>query len=129
MTTWRTRLGTIAGCKIGIGWQGNPSYGLDRERSLPLKFFAPLADVPNVQLISLQKGPGQDQLAEWPGKVPPLDLGTELDNQGGAFMDTAAVLPTLDLVITSDSALAHLAGAVGIPTFLAPPCARLALGA
>ncbi|MFT5540494.1 MAG: cytochrome c-type biogenesis protein CcmH/NrfG [Alphaproteobacteria bacterium] len=121
MTTWRRRLEPITGCKIGIGWHGNPSYGLDQERSVPLTFFAPLAEVPNVHLISLQKGPGHEQLTEWPGKVPPLDLGTELDNAGGAFMDTAAALPALDLVITSDSALAHLAGAIGVPTFLALP--------
>jgi Tfp pilus assembly protein PilF len=121
MTAWRSRLETVAGCRVGIGWQGNPSYGLDQERSVALKFFAPLAKLPGVSLISLQKGPGHDQLAGWPEKLPLLDLGTELDNAGGAFMDTAAALLVLDLVITSDSALAHLAGAVGVPTFLALP--------
>ena len=122
MVRWRERLADMKGCRIGIGWQGNPSYAADAERSIPLHHFTGLAALPGVELISLQKGAGHEQLAGWPPDIPaPLDLGAEIDSDGNAFMDTAAVLPSLDVVVTSDSALAHLAGAVGVPTFMALP--------
>ncbi len=122
MALWRERLAGTKGCHIGIGWQGNPSYAADGERSIPLAHFAALADLPGLELISLQKGAGHEQLADWPADIPaPRDLGAEIDRDGKAFMDTAAILPSLDVVVTSDSALAHLAGAVGVPTFMALP--------
>jgi tetratricopeptide (TPR) repeat protein len=103
--------------KIGISWQGNPTFRGDRQRSTPLAQFAPLAKVDGVRLISLQKGPGVDQLID--RHFPVLDLGNGLDEKSGAFMDTAAVIHNLDLVICSDTATAHLAGALGIPVWLA----------
>lgn len=120
MARWRARLDAVPGPRIGIGWQGNPGYAADGDRSIPLRHFAALVALPGGRLISLQKGAGAEQLADWPADTPaPLDLGAELDTGDDAFVDTAAVLPALDLVITSDTALAHLAGAVGVPTFLA----------
>lgn len=104
---------------VGIAWQGSSKYRRDRYRSIPLKEFAPLSDLAGVQLVSLQKGPGVEQLAEV--NFPVLDLGNDLDQAGGAFLDTAAVMKCLDLVITSDTALAHLAGALGVPVWLALP--------
>ena len=116
---WRDRLAGLGGLKIGISWQGNPKYRGDLRRSMPLGQFAPLARVPGVRLISLQKGFGSEQLAEAGFAV--TSLGPDLDEAAGPFMDTAAVLKNLDLVITSDTALAHLAGGLGVPTWVALP--------
>jgi Flp pilus assembly protein TadD len=119
--TWAPRLRPISGLKVGICWQGNPAYGADRQRSVPLKFFAPLARMKNVQLISLQKIHGLDQLARMPSDTAIIDLGSELDEDTGVFMDTAAVMQNLDLIITSDTAIPHLAGALGVPVWLTLP--------
>ena len=116
---WRHRLGSYPGFKVGIVWQGNPKFRLDRLRSIPLAQFAPLARVPGVHLFSLQKGPGAEQLAAVTDRFPVTDLGSGLDD----FVDTAAVLKNLDLVISVDTAIAHLAGALGIPVWVALPFA------
>lgn len=118
MARWRDRLAGVQGCRVGIGWQGNPDYAADGERSFPLALFERIARLPGVTLIGLQQGKGREQIAAWPADLPFVDLASELDADG-AFVDTAAVLPALDLVITSDTALAHLAGAVGVPAWLA----------
>jgi hypothetical protein len=118
---WRKRLLDIDGFKIGISWQGNPKYRGDCFRSIPLRCFAPLAQIPGVCLINLQKGAGTEQLAEVRNLFPVLDFADELDQQSGPFMDTAAVMKNVDLVITSDSAAAHLAGALGVPVWVALP--------
>jgi Tfp pilus assembly protein PilF len=109
--------------KVGIAWQGNPGKPFDSHRSMPLAHFAPLADVAGVQLISLQKGPGAEQLGGWPGHQAPATLGDSFDEAAGAFMDTAAVMQNLDLVISSDTAVPHLAGALGVPVWVALPLA------
>ena len=114
---WRHRLGSYPGFKVGIVWQGNPKFRLDRFRSIPLAQFAPLARVPGVHLFSLQKGPGAEQLAAITDRFPVTDLGSGLDD----FVDTAAVLKNLDLVISVDTAIAHLAGALGVPVWVALP--------
>src|SRR5262249_26765260 len=97
--------------------QGNPSFPWDRHRSIPLACFAPLA-VKGVRLISLQKGPGAEQVRELAAKLP-VDELVGLDTEGGAFLDTAAVMRCLDLVVTADTATAHLAGALGVPVWVA----------
>ena len=107
---WRTSLGGKAGFKVGIAWQGSPGYSGDRFRSVPLVQFAPLA-LAGVELISLQRGYGAEQLAALAGEFAVRDLNDDFDRQHGAFMDTAAVIRSLDLVVTSDTAVAHLAGA------------------
>jgi tetratricopeptide (TPR) repeat protein len=119
---WRDELASIEGFKVGIAWQGSPQFRFDRYRSMPLAEFAPLAEVAGVALISLQKGYGSEQVAARRGRLPIIDLGPRLD-ESGAFLDTGAVMKNLDLVITSDSATAHLAGALGIPVWLATPYA------
>ena len=121
--TWGRELGGGAALKIGIGWQGNPQFPGDALRSMPLRHFAALSQREGVRLFSLQKGAGREQLA------PVLnfhitDLGGRLDEAAGPFMDTAAVMMNLDLVVTSDTAIAHLAGALGVPVWVA-----LAVGA
>ena len=118
---WRQELSGIAGFKIGIAWQGNPKYPSDRDRSLPLGCFEPLARCCGVQLLSLQKDFGTEQLQEVAQRFPVIDLGSRLDEASGAFMDTAAVMMNLDLVVTSDTAVAHLAGALGVPVWVALP--------
>jgi tetratricopeptide (TPR) repeat protein len=117
---WRERLADVKGLKVGIAWQGNPQYRGDRQRSIALAQFAGLAKIPGVTLVSLQKGHGAEQAAALKDEVPVLDLGS-FDDEAGAFMDTAAIMKNLDLVICSDSAIVHLAGALGVPVWLALP--------
>jgi tetratricopeptide (TPR) repeat protein len=116
---WREELSRLEGMKVGIAWQGNPKYSHDKRRSIPLRSFEPLARVPGVQFISLQKGVGTEQLSGLPESFRVLNLGDRLDEAAGAFMDTAAIMKNLDLVITSDTAIPHLAGALGVPVWLA----------
>jgi hypothetical protein len=113
---WGERVGA-AGFRIGIAWQGSQSFGQDRRRSIPLAAFAPLADIPGVRLISLQKGFGSEQIARVPFRVE--DLGDDFDAGDAPFLDTAAVMAHLDLVVGIDSVIVHLAGALGVPTILA----------
>lgn len=116
---WRAKLGPESTIKIGIGWQGSPTYIGDNLRSIPLAQFAPLAQ-PGVELVSLQKGAGTEQLAGIAERFA-VRAFENLDEQSGAFMDTAALIKNLDLVVTSDTALAHLAGALGAPAWVALP--------
>jgi tetratricopeptide (TPR) repeat protein len=116
---WRQELQGIEGFKVGINWQGNPQYAGDRHRSIPLKYFEPLSRIPGVRLISIQKNNGHDQLKELGQKFGIFDLGRRLDESTGPFLDTAAVMQNLDLFITSDTAVAHLAGAMGVPVWMA----------
>lgn len=117
--SWRQRLADFRGLRVGIAWQGRKNYRSDRLRSIPLTAFAPLAGVEGVQLLSLQKGPGSEQLAQLAGRFAVTDLGSTMDHSTGAFLDTAAVIKNLDLVVTSDTAIAHLAGALGVPVWVA----------
>lgn len=115
---WSERLARFSGFRIGICWQGNPSYNADRQRSMPLDHFLDLAQMEGVHVFSLQKKHGTEQLDKLPDPAPFVDLGPDLDEEHGAFMDTAAVIAHLDLVVTTDTAVAHLAGAMGSPVFL-----------
>ncbi|HTT83069.1 MAG TPA: glycosyltransferase, partial [Rhizomicrobium sp.] len=115
---WRERLGS-EGFKIGICWQGNPKGDVDIGRSFPLQCFERIAAIPNVRLISLQRYTGIEQLAQLPPGMKVETLGSEFDSVPDAFVDSAAVMESLDLVITSDTAMAHLAGALGRPAWVA----------
>jgi hypothetical protein len=104
--------------KVGLVWRGNPRFENDAARSLPgLSTLAPLGRVPGVRPFSLQKGPGE---AEAAAGVPGLDV-TDLAPALGDFADTAALIAGLDLVITVDTACAHLAGALGKPCWVLLP--------
>jgi hypothetical protein len=116
---WKSELAGIKGFKVGIAWQGSTRFLGDYFRSLPLAQFAPVAACPGVKLFSLQKGTGSEQLASWSGPAEIVDLGSSLDVEGNAFVDTAAVMMNLDLVITSDTSIAHVAGALGVPVWVA----------
>jgi tetratricopeptide (TPR) repeat protein len=106
-----------AAVTVGVVWQGNPAYHLDARRSVPLRCFEPLSRVPGVSLVSLQKQHGRDQLTRWAG-APLTDLGATLDDGSGPFVETAGVLAQLDLLISSDTSVPHLAGLVGCPVWL-----------
>ena len=115
---WRERLNGYEGFKVGLVWQGNPDCPGDQSRSFKLAGYAPLAKVPGVRFFSLQKGAGAEQLQEFAATWPIVDFGDELDADAGAFMDTAAIMKNLDLVISSDTAAVHLAGALGVPVWM-----------
>jgi tetratricopeptide (TPR) repeat protein len=115
---WKHRIGE-AGFKIGISWQGNPNGKIDRGRSFPLSELSPLARRPGIRVISLQKNHGLDQLVNLPADAAVETLGDGFDGGPDAFIDTAAVMSNLDLIVTSDTSIAHLAGALGRPTWVA----------
>jgi tetratricopeptide (TPR) repeat protein len=116
---WRDRLKATAGSrrKIGLVWAGNPSHLLDRFRSIPLDALRPLASIPGIAWFALQKGPGAAQLdrnadhfPDWPMEA----LGPSLND----FDATAAAIAALDIVLTVDTSVAHLAGALGKPVWV-----------
>ena len=105
--------------RIGIAWAGRPTHTNDDNRSATLAAFAPLADLSHIALVSLQKGAAQAQIGAYWGRAPLINLGPEI----GDFGDTMAVLECLELVITVDTAVAHLAGTMGKPVWLMLPYA------
>ncbi|HYV39949.1 MAG TPA: tetratricopeptide repeat protein [Gemmataceae bacterium] len=115
---WAKKLSSVQGFKVGIAWQGSPTFRDDGQRSLPLAKFERLAQIDGVRLISLQKGPGAEHLTTVADKFPVVDLGPDFDEAHGGFMDTAAVMKNLDLVISSDTAVPHLAGSLGVPVWI-----------
>jgi tetratricopeptide (TPR) repeat protein len=115
---WRERL-RGPGFKVGINWQGNKQSPADRGRSFPLHLFQRIASIPGVRLISLQMGAGTEQLQTIPRGMAVESLGDAFNGGPDAFLDSAAVIENLDLVITSDTAVAHLAGALARPAWVA----------
>ena len=109
---WKQKLVSLEGMKVGIAWKGNPEHHGDLDRSVSPDWFARLAAIPGVNLVNLQKG-----------EKPPGFRGTDLADQLTDFAETAAIMKNLDLVIAVDTAVAHLAGALGIPTWVAVPFA------
>lgn len=118
---WSQRLPGGAALRVGIAWQGNPDAERNwaRGRSWSLAVLEPLAREPGVTLISLQTGAGARQLESVDFADRILSFGEELDDGPDAFVDTAAIMMNLDLVICSDTSVAHLAGALGIPVWVA----------
>jgi tetratricopeptide (TPR) repeat protein len=116
--SWRKRLGG-GGRLIGIRWQGSTGRA-DAGRSFPLRHFASIAKLPGVRLISLQKGAGSEQLQQPRHDWHVEDFAAQLIPAGPeAFLDTAALMSAMDLIITSDTSIAHLAGALGLSTWVA----------
>jgi Flp pilus assembly protein TadD len=111
--SWRQRLGPRAGLRVGIAWQGSRTHPNDRQRSVDPARFAEIAAIRGVQLVSLQKG------ATKRPSFPLLDRTDEIES----FLDTAALVKNLDLVVTVDTSVAHLAGALGVPVWVAVPFA------
>jgi tetratricopeptide (TPR) repeat protein len=116
---WKRELGSLNGLRIGVCWQGSRDHSGDRQRSFPLGELAPLAQLPNVTLVSLQVGAGEEQIAPCRATFPIVDFGERVDRDAGAFMDTAAMIKNVDLVVSCDTAIGHLAGALGAPVWLA----------
>ncbi|MFT3847499.1 MAG: tetratricopeptide repeat protein [Propionivibrio sp.] len=109
---WRVKLAEAATgrLKVGLVWRGNPRFENDADRSLPaLAMLAPLGKVAGACFFSLQKGVGEDEAAQPPPELSLIDLAPAISD----FSDTAAIVANLDLVISVDTAVAHLAGALG----------------
>jgi hypothetical protein len=115
---WRALARLEHGFRIGITWQGDPRGRIDQGRSFPIRCFERLAALPGVRLIALQKEHGLDQLGRLPPGMVVEQLGEDFDVGPDAFLDTAAVMASLDLVLTRDTAVAHLAGALGCPVWV-----------
>jgi ADP-heptose:LPS heptosyltransferase len=116
---WRREMANDgARIRIGIAWQGSAVNQDDRFRSIHLAEFTPLARIGGVRLYPLQKGAGAEQIDEFRDQWPLVDLRERLDVDT-PFADTAAIVQCLDLVITSDTSIAHLAGALGRPVWVA----------
>ena len=114
---WSDRL-PAQGLRVGLVWQGNPEFEFDRSRSLPgLETLLPLWQIPGLAFISLQKGAGEAQALEFSRTQPLTCLGHAMQD----FADAAAIVAQLDLVISVDSAMAHLAGALGKPCWVLLP--------
>jgi tetratricopeptide (TPR) repeat protein/ADP-heptose:LPS heptosyltransferase len=120
---WQQRLEHPNELLIGINWQGNPRtemQGAFRGRSLPLEAFAPIAELPGIRLVSLQKGAGLEQLPLC-SFADRFVAAQEQINTCLDFADMAAVMACCDLIISSDSVVPHLAGALGLPVWLLVP--------
>jgi len=111
---WAARLGG-QGLRVGLCWHGNAENKPHLARSIPLAAFAPLSALDGVRLISLQRCDGLDELADRPMKLE--ILGEDIDAEGDAFVDTAAIMMSLDLIVSCDTSVAHLAGALGRPVW------------
>lgn len=112
---WHTRVRQQPGrLRVGLAWAGNPSHKLDRRRSLHLSALTELGKLPDITFYSLQKGPTAQQMQSVSFGPPFVDWTTELSD----FADTAALIANLDLVIACDTAVAHLAGAMGKPVWV-----------
>lgn len=117
--SWPARVKKLAGArrKIGIVWAGSPTFGNDQFRSMPFAAWSPFAEVANTEWFSLQKGAARDQLAQPGCALKPHDLTDDIHD----FADTAALIEQLDLVMTVDTSVAHLAGALGKPVWVFLP--------
>ncbi len=113
---WTQRLATMAGLKVGLVWAGNPEHVNDMRRSLDLAALAPVLDVPGVSFASLQVGPRSADLKKHRERKI-LDLSPDFSD----FVDSAAAVSALDLVITVDTSVAHLAGSLGKPVWVLLP--------
>ena len=117
MESWGKELTPLEGFKVGIVWQGSPKHKADRFRSVPLTLFETLTRLKGVHLLSLQVGPGTEQLPAAP--FPVTDLGNRFDPT--SLADLAAVVVNLDLVVTVDTAVTHVAAALGVPVWVILP--------
>lgn len=111
---WRQELAPAAKRHVGLAWAGNPQYWDDRKRSMALAALAPLAGVEGVAFYSLQWGTGSAQLGAPPARLRVADFGDRIRD----LAETAALMRCMDLVLSVDTCAAHIAGALGVPTWL-----------
>jgi tetratricopeptide (TPR) repeat protein len=118
---WRQQLANDANFKIGICWRGDPTHG--QSKFMPFNYFSQLAQLPGVTVYSLQKYDAslENNPALQAQGTMIKQFDEDFDNSHGRFMDTAAVMKNLDLIITVDTSIAHLAGGLGVPTWLVLP--------
>jgi len=126
ITYWQKQLSHDTNFKIGLCWQSSTMRDqtgaiIPNPRSIPLDKLAPLSQIPGISFYSLQKINGIDQLSTLSEKFVVHQFGPNFDQTHGRFMDTAAVMKNLDLIITVDTATAHLAGALGVPVWVMLP--------
>ncbi len=114
---WSERMAEGEGLRVGLVWAGNPRFPGDALRSPRLAGLRPVLDVPGVRFFGLQKGPGREDLERVPTPSTFTDLGPDIAD----FADTAAIMTNLDLVISSCTGPAHLAGALGVPVWVVLP--------
>jgi tetratricopeptide (TPR) repeat protein len=127
VTEWKEKLAADKNFKIGICWQGNDNYATPMlrttvaQKSVHPREFEPICSVPGVSIYSLQKMTGTDQLKEIPSTMIVKTFDGDFDQSHGRFMDTAAVITNLDLVITVDTSISHLSSGLGTPTWILLP--------
>lgn len=117
LNAWRERMRLLPGFKVGLIWAGNPRHQNDPFRSMALQDFESLASIPGVRWFGLQVGEFSLQAQSPPPGMELIDLSPEIHD----FGDTAAILGGLDLLLTIDSSVAHLAGAMGCPVWMLLP--------
>ena len=116
--SWKQKISKFQKPTIAINWQGNPNYTEDHLRSIPLKYFEKIFYNQKYNFISLQKGFGTNQIKQSNYSKHVVDLSESIDLESNIFVDTISILKSVDLLITSDTALAHLAGTMEINTYL-----------
>jgi hypothetical protein len=118
---WRQKIASISTSeqhlRVGVVWAGNPEHGNDRHRSIALETFQQLFSLPKIEFYSLQKGKPLEGLKTLPPGMSVHNLGDQCED----FADTAAAIHNLDLVISVDTSVVHLAGALGHPTWVLVP--------
>jgi len=121
---WKEKLAPDKNFKVGICWHAKPIFLEENyltRRSVPLKDFAILSEIDNISFYSLQKIYGIDELEDIPKNFKVHTFGPDFDNTHGRFMDSAALIQNLDLIITADTSIVHLAGALGKPVWILTP--------
>lgn len=125
INTWKQRLAHDHNFKIGICWNVDPQHEISKSplslRSVPLNSFAQLADIPGVSFYSLQKTHDQKDFNAKPATFTVHTFNPDFDEVNGRFMDTAAVIENLDLIISVDTSIIHIAGALGKPVWVILP--------
>lgn len=119
---WKSRLDGLVPKglrRIGLIWAGRPTHNNDRNRTALLADLAAIGNVPGIALLSIQKGPKTNQAGGWYGRAPLINLGAEIDD----YDDTMAILANIDCLVTVDTSVAHLAGAMGRPVWIMLPFA------
>jgi hypothetical protein len=122
---WREERAAAAAAgtlNVGVAWEGCGDHAHDAQRWIPPAHFAPLAEIPGVRLLCLRDEAGRDQIAGFPGSDRVFNLAERrgaVGDEGAWFVDTASIMTHLDLVVTGDTVLAHLAGALGVPCWVA----------
>jgi tetratricopeptide (TPR) repeat protein len=119
---WQRKLAGLSRIKVGLVWKGHAGHGNDRHRSLPsLETLRPLLNTPAISFVSLQKGQAEAEARAFVGGAPILDAGPDIVD----FADSAALISQLDLIISVDTAVAHLAGSLGTPCWVMLPATGL----